>query len=215
MSKDADATEPQMPRQHTRSAKTATSRNTDISPDVLLRIEEVATCLLTFFTEAGIPAEIKHDWRLRINEDLTRPLSEFPAARAGKWREVADRLAWVHVRTEFTWSVLRNLPLPPPIIRTDLGVGCGFSISLHGKRIAVIHATSASVLGQHPVYANFLSYGPHWGQLAESLQIAWHVLPPKTRLAPLGLSKARSTRLRHPASPAPEQLVAHVHPQPG
>lgn len=196
MNKQVGNTKHQAPHRHTGSTDMATFKDAYISPGVLLRVEEVAAHLLTFFSQAGIPAEIEHNWRLRINKDLTRPLSESPAARAGEWRKIADRLAWIHARAEFTWSVLRNLPLPPAIARTDLGRGYGFSISRDGERLAVIHATSASALGQQPFYANFLSYGAHWQQLAESLQIAWHVTPPQPRPLPpqLRFQSAADTR---------------------
>lgn len=129
--------------------------------------------LLTFFRASGVDAELARDGSLRINGSQTKPLAWIlPSPNTIDWNNVIDEMTLKYVSDKFVEAVKDNARLGDGLRAFLRQPDKGFAIMRDDVRLAVIHPTRAQVLHREVIYANFLTAGPHWEQVADVLHDA-------------------------------------------
>jgi hypothetical protein len=127
--------------------------------------------LLEFFSTAGIRAGLVEGGCLWINGRQTLPLVKIlPPRERLDWNTVIDAMALSYAADKFIAAVADNARFGDGL-RAFLRRGeRGFAVMRGDVRLAIIHATHAHVPHRRLIYANFLSPGPHWQQVADVLR---------------------------------------------
>ena len=123
--------------------------------------------LLSFFRAADVPADLVRGGRLWINGSQTRPLAWIlPSPQTLDWNNVIDEMALEYVGDRFAKAVAENARFGEGLRAFLRRREKGFAVMRDEVRLAMIHATHAHVPHREFIYANFLTSGPHWQQLA-------------------------------------------------
>jgi hypothetical protein len=122
--------------------------------------------LLHFFWAAGVVSWTTADGDLYVRGKLAGRALSLAHSETDAWRRAVDRIAWRHAYDVLARAVANNACYSGSPEAIPLPQENGFAITCGRERIAVIHATHASVPGQPPVFGNFLAPGPHWGKVA-------------------------------------------------
>jgi hypothetical protein len=127
--------------------------------------------LLAFFRAAGVHMEVGRRGCLMINGSQTQPLRWIlPSPKMLDWNDVIDEMAMKYAGAKFVKVVEDNACFGEGLrayLRPHLR---GFVITRGGARLAVIRASHAQIPRRDAIYANFLTPGPHWQQVADVLR---------------------------------------------
>lgn len=126
--------------------------------------------LLEFFHTGGIDVQLRPDGCLWINGSQIGPLTYVPSPEKTEWINAVNEVALTYVSDKFISSVENNARFS-----ADLGASLqprekGVAIMRGGKRLAVIYPAYASIAHHRLIYANFLTAGSHWEQVANALR---------------------------------------------
>jgi hypothetical protein len=125
--------------------------------------------LLEFFREAGIDAEFRNGRSLWINGSQAEPLAHLPSPDTAEWINLLNELALKYVRDKFIRAVEENACFGEDFRPSLLPHERGFAIMRGDVRAAVIHPAHAFIPHRPFIYANFLTLGPQWQQVANIL----------------------------------------------
>jgi hypothetical protein len=128
--------------------------------------------LLGFFRDAGVDAELGRDGYLWINGSQTEPLAHLPSPDTPEWINKVNEIAVKYVRDKFIRAVEDNACFGDSLRTSLLPHAKGFAIMRGDVRLAVIHPTHTFIPHRPFIYANFLTPGPHWRQVANLLHDA-------------------------------------------
>jgi hypothetical protein len=134
----------------------------------LARIDRV----LAFFRAAGIDVRVTPDECLWIDGTQTQPLGHLTESKTIEWKATVDELAFTYVRDKFIKAVTDYARFGEgfrPFLRDHER---GFAIMRGGVQLAIIYPTHAQVLHRLIIYANFLTPGSHWKNLAKAVRRA-------------------------------------------
>ncbi|HET6192228.1 MAG TPA: hypothetical protein VFE59_35120 [Trebonia sp.] len=130
--------------------------------------------MISFFTDAGIAAELMNDGSLQINKRVSEILPsrwELQDSRGGRDAFI-DRLAVTCLGGRFA-EIAKEYSGLDDAVRFSVREGeNGIAVIRDGVRLAFIHATMARAEGGGMIRANFLATGPHWSQLREEIYSA-------------------------------------------
>jgi hypothetical protein len=169
--------------------------------------------LLGFFRDAGVDAELGRDGCLWINGSQTEPLAHLPSPDTPEWINRVNEIAMKYVRDKFIGAVEDNACFGDSLRLSLLPHAKGFAIMRGDVRLAVIHPTHTFIPHRPFIYANFLTPGPHWRQVANLLHDAEARLvagsKPKQEAnaadAPVGVEQRRAAA-RRPIDQLPDDL---------
>jgi hypothetical protein len=126
--------------------------------------------LPSFFRAAGVQVELVRGGRLWINGSQTRPLAWIlPAGDRLGWNNVIDQMALEYLGEIFANAVADNARFGQGLRAFLRRSENGFEVMRDEVALAMIHATHGRVRYEDPIYANFLTPGAHWQQLADAV----------------------------------------------
>jgi hypothetical protein len=206
----------QVKRVNGSSANPATTKGEEHE---LKRRKPGADRLLEFFHAACVDADLKHGGCLRINGSETGPLAQLPGPETPEWINTVNELALKYAHDKFVKAVEDNARLGEDLRASLLPRERGFAIMRGDVRLAVIHPAHASIPHRPFIYANFLTPGPHWQQVATVLHDAEAELAAErkreqaARAATVAATAADAERQRAAARRRIDQLPAHLAPE--
>lgn len=174
--------------------------------------------LLVFFLNAGIPAHLVQGGRLRIGGRLTPPLDQIlPRAEKRDWDKVIDAVVMRYAGGKFVTAITDNARFGEGLRAFPRRSERGFAIMRGDVQLATLHATCARI-HHETIYANFLTPGIHWQQVADTLRSAEPELVAAWQReqqagpvpAPIGTSDAQAT---HTGTRRLDRLPEHLHPE--
>lgn len=138
--------------------------------------------LQAFFRDAGVRAELL-DAGLWINGSEVQRLARLPRPETLEWKKIVDEIVVKYALDEFKRAVEGNARFGEGLRISPQWSERGFAIMHHDVRLAIIHPTRAYIshrqVSHHTViHANFLTPGPHWRQVADTLHSAEPELVP-------------------------------------
>jgi hypothetical protein len=126
--------------------------------------------LVGFFRAGGIDAQLGPGGDLRIDGSQIGPLNHVPSPETAEWVNAVNEIALKYVRGKFISAVENNTHFGVRFGASLLPADKGVAIMRGGERLAVIYPAHASIPRGRLVYANFLTPGPHWEQVANALR---------------------------------------------
>ena len=124
--------------------------------------------MLEFFQVADVDAKTEPGGRLWINGSHTDPMAHLLSPETAEWFNVLNEITLKYVRDKFIRAIENNANFGDSIC-IFIPHERGFAIIRDDTRLAVIHEAHAFIPQRPFIYANFLTPGPHWQQVADVL----------------------------------------------
>jgi hypothetical protein len=121
-----------------------------------------------FFRTAGVPVEFVSGGRLWINGRQTKPLNAI--IKTLDWNIVIDEMTLEYARDKFIRAVADNARFREGLRAFLVLHERGFVFMRYGVRLVLLRPTSAQIPRRDVIYANFLTSGSHWDQVADVLR---------------------------------------------
>jgi hypothetical protein len=147
--------------------------------------------LLAFFRAAGFDAELGRDGWLRIGGKQIYSLYRLPGPETLEWKKTVDKIVVKRLRDKFNKAVGDNARFADGV--RIVSQWNGFAIMRDNVELGFIYPTGTYISDGKIIYANFLTSGPHWQQVADDLG-----------RAELALATGRRYKQEAPASDAGE-----------
>jgi hypothetical protein len=126
--------------------------------------------VISFFSEAGVRAELLPSGRLAVDGKLTAPLTERTwSSDPARLNDLIDEITANYIEGLLLASVVRNTSHDIAARTSVKHHGNGFAIVQGGVRLVLIRATSAQVVKGDVIKGNFLKPGPHWRQMDKAI----------------------------------------------
>jgi hypothetical protein len=127
--------------------------------------------LLEFFRAAGIDAQLGAAGRLWVDGSQIASPTRVPSPETTEWINTVNEIALEYVRDKFIGAVEANAGFGTDFAASLLPLEKGVAIMRGDERLAVIHPAHASIAHRRRfIYANFLTAGSHWQQVANALR---------------------------------------------
>jgi hypothetical protein len=122
--------------------------------------------LLKFFRDASIDVKLEPSEQLWIDDGQVASLASVPPPEKAEWINLVNEIAMKCIRDQFIKSVADNARFDEVLGLSLLPRENGVAIMRGDERIALIHPAHTSIPQRPFIYANFLTAGPHWQQVA-------------------------------------------------
>ena len=156
--------------------------------------------LLEFFRAGSIDAQLGPAGHLWMDGSQIGPLTHVPSPEKAEWINAVNEIALKYIRDKFISAVENNTRFGADLGASLLPRENGVAIMRGDERLAVIYPAHASIAGRRLIYANFLTAGPHWGQVANALRQQAHGGPAGARDAEVKLAVGRKHKRKAKAA---------------
>jgi hypothetical protein len=160
----------QLKRRNGPPTEPATAR-VQSKPFTMYRLSGIDS-MLEFFRSAGVDARLGPAGRLWIDDIQVEHLARVPPPETTEWINTVNEIVLKYIRDKFIRAVEANAPFGADLDASFLPREKGIAIMRGDDRLAVIHPAHASIARRRFIYANFLTAGPHWQQVANVLRDA-------------------------------------------
>ena len=168
--------------------------------------------LIEFLRAAGADARIGPTGYLFIDGSQVESSTEVAPTEAAEWPNIVNKIALTYLRGRFTEMVDRHARIAAEVGAALVPWERGVAIMRGDERLGGIYPAYASIPDHQIIYANFLTAGPHWQQVAGALRDAEARRAAKAKKAE-ARKKARSERRKASQQMTINQLPADVGPE--
>jgi hypothetical protein len=146
-------------------------------------------------------------------------VAHLPSPETGEWFNALNEITLKHVRDKFVQTVEDNGRFDNSLRISLVPRERGFAVMRGDERLAVIHAAHAFIPHRRFIYANFLTPGPHWQEVAavlDSLKAKQEARPKLHREANeerAAASAAEAERRRAAARRRIDQMPGYMAPE--